>query len=68
MKIEFPDLEIEITDAGVLYIHDKLRGVTIVRVCGLNRLRKPMTDGEQPTQVDVTITDCDVLASRSQRI
>ena len=51
--------EIEIdTNRGVLYIHNRITGSTIVRVCGL--LKKPALTGA----VDVTITENDILINK----
>ena len=51
---EFPDYIVELNESSVLYIHDKNTGLSIVRICGLNR-PKPEPRDEVEELIDITL-------------
>ncbi len=60
MKIDFLSLQIELDeDRGVLYIHDKNYGNSIVRICGLKKERQK--GKEILDSVDITFTEQKML-------
>lgn len=66
IKIDFDFMEIEVVlEAGVLYVHDKVNGVTLVRICGLNRDRAAANFS---ASADVTILPDNVMCSRSDKL
>lgn len=67
MLIDFISLQIEIdSNRGMLYIHDKNYGCSVVRICGLKRERQK---GEKLSDsVDITFTDDQMLISKTNNI
>lgn len=59
MIIDYTSLRLEIdSNRGVLYIHDKNYGCSVVRICGLNRERIKKKD--LPDSVDITFTESEM--------
>ncbi|KKL58376.1 hypothetical protein LCGC14_2225950 [marine sediment metagenome] len=71
VKIEFKKYQVEIDrDRGVLYIHSKEVGHTVVRICGmLSSLHfDSLTHPHRQELIDITLIDGQVLSERISQI